>query len=97
MSPLKKYNFWTIKENGYHDTKNKYVGISINELQHATIKPISQSAMSGVELNMYRAYWREALEIGVDNKLIDIKEAFNLLEKVEEMVRRTPYTNWSGD
>jgi hypothetical protein len=97
MSPLKKYNFWNIIDGGYRDTHNKYVWLAISELKEQVITPISDSAVSSVEMNMFRVYWKEAFEIGIDHHIISIREAFNLLEKVEEMVRRTPYTNWSGD
>ena len=65
---------------------------AVEELRQMEIKPHMARA-SSVENGMFEAYWSEAIRLA---DLTD-EERDELHKKVSEIIRVTPYTNWSGD
>ena len=94
---FKKFSFWKIDAGAYIDTSGKFVSVAIKELKESKIEPAYPYAVSSVEMNMFKSYWYEALEIALDRKIIKVTEAFDLILKVQKMLDKTEYTNWSGD
>lgn len=88
----KEYSFFKIQDNVLKTASLKTAQEVIFDLERLRdTDVITDYAISSVEINMFRHYYLEAIDIVKPHNEKELKE------KIERIISNTPYTNWSGD
>lgn len=89
----KPYSFYWKRggETELKDSDGQTAKQFLQEFRKEKIKPITPYAVSSVEMGMFESHLNESIKIAKP------KDKNKLLQKASKMLKKTPYTNWSGD